>query len=83
MANEEGKKVENVEAGGKAKRTRKTIHDNPVVLIHGENILNFDDKELAEAYLEKEIKEGEKYQLFLLYKTYELEVVTTSKITSK
>lgn len=65
------------------KKKRKTIQDNPAVLIHEGNILSFDNKEDAETHIKENIKESDTYYLYLLYKTYELDVIVTKTIKSK
>lgn len=83
----ETKKNEEVKAdeikADETTRVRKTIHQNPAVLLYNEESLDFENKEAAEKHLEENLKAGEKAVIFLLYKEYEMEETVTIKLKSK
>lgn len=67
----------------KAKKSRKTVHNNPAIVLMDDQIFHLANKEDAEKYVKKHLPAGETATVFLLYKEYEVEVVVTTKLKAK
>lgn len=69
--------------GKKEVKGRKTIHQNPALVVTTEGSDEFANKDIAEEYISKNMVAGDKCTIYLKYKEYEMVEVTTTKLTSK
>lgn len=64
-------------------RTRKTIHDNPALLVLNGVQLDFDSKEDAVKHLEENLAVGDVAKIFLLYKEFSMKQTVVTKLEAK